>query len=84
MKHSLLIAFLLLFTISCENIRQIARRELNENESYNFYFYNYVSVGDNNKKLFRNCKVFMTDIRNSEKKIKENIFWYKPGLDTTK
>jgi hypothetical protein len=76
MKHSLLITFLLLFIVSCENIRQIAKGDLNENEFYNFYFYNYTSVGDKNKKLFRNCKVFMTHIMNSDKIIKENIFWY--------
>lgn len=76
MKHSLLITFLLLFIVSCTNVRQVARGDLNENESYNFYFYNYTSVGHNNKKLFRNCKVFMTHIKNSDKKIKEIIFWY--------
>ena len=57
-------------------MRRISRGDLNENESYNFYFYSYTSVGEHNKKLFRNCKVFMTHIKNYDKKIKENIFWY--------
>ena len=76
MNYSLILTLLLLSLMSCANIRQIAKGHLNENESYNFYFYNYVYVSDKNKKKFRNCKIFMTHIKNSNKKIKENIFWY--------
>jgi hypothetical protein len=76
MKHYLLISFFLLSLVSCINVKQIAKGNLKNNETYNFYFYSYTYVSDKNKKLFRNCKVFMTHIKDQNKKIKENIFWY--------
>jgi hypothetical protein len=76
MKHSLKITFLLLSFISCTNVKQIAKGELSDNKTYNFYFYNYIYVSSNSKNLFKNCKVYMTHIKNSHKKIEEIIFWY--------
>jgi len=58
------------------NVREVSKGSLPENETFNFYFYNYVSVASKQNKLFKNCKVYLTHIKNSEKKIKENIVWY--------
>jgi hypothetical protein len=77
MKHYFLtFLFSLLLLTSCMNVRQITKGNLPENESFNFYFYNYVSVSSKQKKLFNNCKVYLTHIKNSQKKTKEIIVWY--------
>jgi hypothetical protein len=58
------------------NVRQISKGNLHEKETFNFYFYNYVSVDSKQKKFLNNCKVYLTHIKNSDKKITEIIFWY--------
>ena len=35
-----------------------------------------MNYGVQTKYKFRNCKVFITQIKNSEKKIKEGIIWH--------
>jgi hypothetical protein len=62
--------------MSCANVKQIAKGDLKDKETYSFYFYNYTNVNAKNKKTVKNCKVFMTNIKTQDKKIKENIFWY--------
>jgi hypothetical protein len=66
----------LAFWPSCMNIRELSRGNLSENATFNFYYYNYVDLNLGQKNTVKSCKVYLTHIKNSEKKIKEAIVWY--------